>query len=405
MNKIKYLLALLLCYFCFFENVNAYSLAGDDCSEQGKCLVLCNYKTVVELGGSYANGYQPTKISRNITIYYNYSSKDLTVKWQSTTKDISTYTKGPGAIDYIFSNSGNNIDWVIESSPSLSNFVCPQNGYLDTSDLNGGNEICFDNDGISCKEKYSDIGTAFAHHGGFVSQEKDYDYEEHINNYKQWIFGDIKEDITSGKFDVETELTNKIYKDFKTNFLYGNDIPEFITNSSAFQNIENSVLVEYNKVKQAELTKAEKEYNKGNITEDEYGQIKNNWDNDTVLIEQQGKNAFANIKSNITWLSDFNVSDYCSSYLGNPQTNGSPAYYLQFLFNLIKYLSIILLFVLTIADFAKAIVSSNQDAIKKAVQTAIKRLIIVVIIFLLPILVKFLLTTLGIYSPSTCGVS
>ena len=59
---------------------------------------------------------------------------------------------------------------------------------------------------------------------------------------------------------------------------------------------------------------------------------------------------------------------------------------------------------MTGVEFGKALASSNQDAMKKALQNTIKRLIIAVIIFLLPILVEFILTLLGIYSPSTCGI-
>lgn len=95
----------------------------------------------------------------------------------------------------------------------------------------------------------------------------------------------------------------------------------------------------------------------------------------------------------------------CDSYLGNPKENGSPAYYLQFVFDLMKYLALVILFVMTIIEFGKATVSSNQDAMKKALQNTLKRLIIAVVIFFLPILIKFILTLLGIYSPSTCGIS
>lgn len=102
---------------------------------------------------------------------------------------------------------------------------------------------------------------------------------------------------------------------------------------------------------------------------------------------------------------DFNTSNGCESYLGNPKTKGDPAYYLQFVFNLIKYAAILLLFALTVMEFSKAVVSSNQDAMKKALQNTIKRLIIAVVIFFLPILIKFVFELLGIYSAGTCGIS
>ncbi len=95
----------------------------------------------------------------------------------------------------------------------------------------------------------------------------------------------------------------------------------------------------------------------------------------------------------------------CNSYLGNPKINNTPAYYLQFAFDLIKYIAIILLLVLTIVDFAKAVINGkNPEEMKKALNNSIKRLIIAVVIFFLPILIKFVLTLAGIYSPSTCDI-
>ncbi len=103
---------------------------------------------------------------------------------------------------------------------------------------------------------------------------------------------------------------------------------------------------------------------------------------------------------------DFDTTKGCESYLGNPKDNVNkpPAYYLQFAFNLIKYIALILLLVLTIIEYAKAIASSNQDAIKKATMNTIKRIIIAVIIFVLPMLIEFLFKILGIYSSTTCGI-
>ena len=61
---------------------------------------------------------------------------------------------------------------------------------------------------------------------------------------------------------------------------------------------------------------------------------------------------------------DFDVSNECDSYLGNPEVSGTPAYYLQFIFNIMKYAGILLLFALTVVDVVKAIASSNQDALQ-----------------------------------------
>ena len=109
-----------------------------------------------------------------------------------------------------------------------------------------------------------------------------------------------------------------------------------------------------------------------------------------------------NIKLNSFTNIDLDVNNGCQSYLGDPKQDDTPAYYLQFAFNIIKYAAIILLFVFTITDFIKAIASSDDKAIKKALQNAIKRIIIAIIIFFLPILIEFVLSLLGIYGD--CGI-
>ena len=101
---------------------------------------------------------------------------------------------------------------------------------------------------------------------------------------------------------------------------------------------------------------------------------------------------------------DFTTTD-CESYLGLITDDSDPAYYLNFAFQLLKYAAIVILFVLTVVDFAKAVASSKDDAIKKALQKAIKRLIVAVIIFFLPILINFILDLLGIVTTDpTCGI-
>lgn len=101
---------------------------------------------------------------------------------------------------------------------------------------------------------------------------------------------------------------------------------------------------------------------------------------------------------------DFKPSS-CDTLLGEIDDKNAPAYYLNFAFNLIKYAAIIMLLVLTIVEYVKAVAASNQDAIKKATQTTIKRLIIAIIIFFLPLLINFILRVLGIISThGTCGI-
>jgi len=121
---------------------------------------------------------------------------------------------------------------------------------------------------------------------------------------------------------------------------------------------------------------------------------------DVGVDEEVLKKNYDNYKPSL----NFGTADNCESILGKITDKNAPAYYLNFVFNLLKYATIILLFVLTIIDFAKATVASDKDALKKALQKSIKRLIIAIIIFFLPILLNFIFELLGWTTDPTCGI-
>ena len=64
--------------------------------------------------------------------------------------------------------------------------------------------------------------------------------------------------------------------------------------------------------------------------------------------------------------------------------------------NLIKYIAIIAVLVLSTTDFIKAVAEQNNDALNKAIVTTVKRIVFAVMIFFLPILVDFILNILGL---------
>lgn len=93
--------------------------------------------------------------------------------------------------------------------------------------------------------------------------------------------------------------------------------------------------------------------------------------------------------------------------LGSPKTVGTTAYYLQTALDILKYLAIIALIVLSIVDYAKAVTESDPDAIKRSTQLFGKRLVLTIILFLFPVLLKILFDLTGIYGSSDpfCGIS
>ncbi len=134
-------------------------------------------------------------------------------------------------------------------------------------------------------------------------------------------------------------------------------------------------------------------------------QAKNNLNTTVDAAEESGVSKeeldikYEEYRSNLEW--DANT---CNAILGSVTDKNAPAYYLDFAFNILKYFAIIILFVFTLIDFIKATISSDDQALKKALQQSIKRVIICLIIFFLPILIEFILELLGIIDDPTCGI-
>ena len=81
----------------------------------------------------------------------------------------------------------------------------------------------------------------------------------------------------------------------------------------------------------------------------------------------------------------------CSSLLEDPNTPGTPAYYLSFAFSIMRYAAIILLIVMTIMDFTGSVAAQDNDVMKKAMGKLSKRAIMLVIIFFLPTVIDLML--------------
>lgn len=109
-------------------------------------------------------------------------------------------------------------------------------------------------------------------------------------------------------------------------------------------------------------------------------------------------------------LSSYNSSDYvsgsanCNSILGDASDTDSVAWLLQEILNYIKILGPILVIVLSGIDFAKAIVVSDEENMRKTQKKFIIRLLAAALLFLLPNLVTVLLEIFGITSSPLCNL-
>lgn len=70
----------------------------------------------------------------------------------------------------------------------------------------------------------------------------------------------------------------------------------------------------------------------------------------------------------------------------------------------LKYIAPVLVIILSILDFIKALASQKDDDMKKAQEKFVKRLIVAVILFLLPLIINFMLSTFGLYN-SECDIT
>lgn len=95
------------------------------------------------------------------------------------------------------------------------------------------------------------------------------------------------------------------------------------------------------------------------------------------------------------------IEESCAAF-GDPGVSGTPAYWMQQALEIMKYIGIIALLVLTTLDFIKALAQNDKDALKKASNTAIKRFIYCILLFFTPMIVEFLMSLFGTYG--TCGV-
>ena len=104
-------------------------------------------------------------------------------------------------------------------------------------------------------------------------------------------------------------------------------------------------------------------------------------------------------------INSYNQNPECNSLLGDVGNPESVAWLLQQLLNYVKILGPILVVILSSLDFAKAIIASDDDNMKKAERKLMIRLILAVALFLIPTLVSVLLNVFGITSDNQiCGL-
>lgn len=99
-----------------------------------------------------------------------------------------------------------------------------------------------------------------------------------------------------------------------------------------------------------------------------------------------------------------NTITECKALLGDPSDPEYPAYYLQKALNFIKILGPVLIIVLSVYDYVKAIPSGDKEILSKVNKKSAIRISAGIALFFAPILVKALFTLLGLYNGSDCRI-
>lgn len=118
-----------------------------------------------------------------------------------------------------------------------------------------------------------------------------------------------------------------------------------------------------------------------------------------IMTDNQTTN---NTNNNSTSNSSSTSSKQCSAF-GDPTDPNYFAYYLQIIFNIMKFAAPVMVLIFTIIDLLKTVASGKDDNFKKVWTKALKRFGYAIIIFFLPDLINYFFNLLGLYG--TCGIS
>lgn len=387
------LVLIILTLFCFLPSVKAY--------EQGT--VTCIYND----GGTHSSGGESWKNYLNVTFY----GVGTTMPNLGEIEYYSIYNNDLNDKRAIFSYDTDSIDYFV----NYNNFIPgveAQYRYASSiilSDVSQGTKAITENKNeLVCPKQFMIL--EYTKETGIINKQVKTQYDLYAcgNNY--------------GDYNNDTCPTTQTYlREYRKTANHDGTSGKFYTMSyytgSLISNVgqkdptQTNVQDVYNDTQQKleEVCKDEDDnpvYNEEECQKLQLQQGSNVNQAETNLgtTEEKLKEEYLGFKANIKI--DFDTTKGCESYLGNPKDNINkpPAYYLQFTFNLIKYVAIILLLVLSVVDYGKAVASSNQDAIKKATMNTVKRIIIAAVVFMLPMLIEFLFKILGLYSSTTCGI-
>lgn len=109
-----------------------------------------------------------------------------------------------------------------------------------------------------------------------------------------------------------------------------------------------------------------------------------------------------NSNSEVAVISSLKDNKECKGILGNPDNEDSVAWFIVKILNYLRLLGPLMVLVLSSLDFAKAILTSDDESLKKAQSSLITRLILAALLFILPTLIEVILDIFGFTSSDVC---
>lgn len=366
MDKLlKYILTITILFtvFCISDVYADQYTYLPSCVSEKKCLGICSYSNKI-------NDEEPTYY---IYIVYHYKNRVMLTQWVDRFEKVGYNTNQYDSTKFGMSSlnkiKGNGKKPFIqnESYQSLiNNGVCPKNAYVDSE---GKDKVCFDDDDKYCT--IDDPGGAFDTFEGSTNLE--YTLEQQLTNYFQenvFLEMNYKEYANA----TEADFKNSVITAFEKNFLSGNKITSFIQKNSAYQK----------GVESANLEKA-KEVFKKQVDDDNTlsDKEKTDYKNKIDLSYKASEIGFGDAIKDLSGITDNSCYVSCEDVLG-----GNVLRLLNKFFKYIYILVPILVLVLGLTDFGKAVLASKPDDMNKAKGRFIKRVIMGVAVFLVPTIIN-----------------
>ncbi len=368
-------------------------------------LKLCQYEVVNS--SSYTD---------YIGVFYNMDYNNYVFVIKSYVLEATAYGKSKYTYKTTFSRTktsdkiyDNKKGVYFQNSMAAGEFRCPKNGYIDYSDWSN-NEICFDDDGQWCANYADDWTTKFGKTSEkFVSQKLVYNIEDKVKTYivgnetnpDGWLFNDIScDDINSGKFNLGTDLKDKIVSDFSINFLKSRPAPEFIKNFDVYKKLntinssdgelDSDISIKIDNFKKKCIAEINEKLNSGELTSQEAAEAVNNYDVSNSDISSQLNAATTEIetgrgKYKIPWPEIKPTILTCEKLIGENMYK-----IVHFIITSLRIIGAIIAIVNGMISFIPALVAKDGEALKTAQKKCINMAIVLVLIILLPTLLTFI---------------